>query len=82
MKAKVTSRFRDKDTLIAYPLNSVYECNDEKRVKELQGLGFLGKLEEEPKEEPKKKQVEQEKVKEDNPKKDPKEKKTSSKKGR
>lgn len=44
MKAKVLKRFRDKDSGVIYKVNSVYESN-EKRLKELQKLGYVGKIE-------------------------------------
>lgn len=51
MKAKVLKRFKDKDIGVIYETGSVYESN-EKRLLELQKLGYVGKIEK-----PKKKKV-------------------------
>lgn len=44
MKAKVIKRFRDKKTSKIYEVNTVYE-SDEKRLQELQKLGYVGEIE-------------------------------------
>lgn len=42
MKYRVIKRFRDKNTKDVYEIDSTYESDNEKRVKELQALGYLG----------------------------------------
>ncbi|MBP1950292.1 hypothetical protein [Virgibacillus litoralis] len=52
MKAKVLQRFRDKDSNKIHEANHFYESN-EKRIKELQDLGYLGEVKKEKQQEPK-----------------------------